>query len=526
MRHHSPDVASVSEIREVGRYEIVREIGRGGTAVVYLARQTDLDRSVALKELGAFRASNPAFVERFLRESRLTGALNHPNIVTVHEYFEHDGTPFIAMEYLERGSLRPYVRRLDVTQIAGVLEGLLAGLAHAASHGVVHRDLKPENVMLTSTGGVKIADFGMAKVRELHAAEELTASGTTVGTPAYMAPEQALGAAVTPRTDLYSVGVIAYELLAGRVPFDQAEAPMAIMLRHLNEEAPPLLELMPELDPQLAAWVERMLAKRPEDRPAGAADAWDELEELVIGSEGPRWRRRSRVVEPGAAPAALLSEPPTRGTMLFTKQLGRTRGRRWAAGAALGLLVAAGAGAAVLLADDSPSATTTSLRTTIETRTEETTPVGHAIEGPVLGKIRLDRTGDPLQVSLRLTSGALGAGNVVVRDGDLTDGRGLLQLLQKGARATTRGGTFGPVSLLVRKAPGVVRIDVGVEPGSFARMTARRADRNRVVVQLARAEAPVTGGTPPSSGGTDTTSTTTTPVTKPPRHKQPAIDTG
>src|SRR5262249_35164929 len=159
------------------------------------------------------RASDPSFVQRFLRESRLTGSLNHPNIVTVHEYFEHEGTPFIAMEYFERGSLRPHVGRLDLSRIAGVLEGLLAGLAYAETEGIVHRDLKPETVMVSSGGTVKIADFGMAKARELHAAVELTASGTTVGTPAYMAPEQARGSAVGPATDLYSLGVIAYELL-------------------------------------------------------------------------------------------------------------------------------------------------------------------------------------------------------------------------------------------------------------------------------------------------------------------------
>jgi serine/threonine protein kinase len=127
--------------RVVGRYEILREVGRGGMAVVWLARQTDLDRNVALKELAAFRAADPAAAGRFLRESRFAGSLNHPSIVTVHDYFEHDGTPYLAMEYFERGSLRRYVDRLTVAQTAGVLEGLLAGLAFAASRGIVHRDL-------------------------------------------------------------------------------------------------------------------------------------------------------------------------------------------------------------------------------------------------------------------------------------------------------------------------------------------------------------------------------------------------
>ena len=153
-----PDV-----LKTVGRYEILREIGRGGMAMVYLARQTDLDRFVALKELAAFHASDAAFAQRFLRESRVAGSLSHPNIVTVHDYFEHDGTPYIAMEYVERGSLRPYVGHMTLAQIGGVLEGLLAGLAHAEQHGIVHRDLKPENLMVTVDGRVKIADFGIAK---------------------------------------------------------------------------------------------------------------------------------------------------------------------------------------------------------------------------------------------------------------------------------------------------------------------------------------------------------------------------
>src|SRR6187200_2123487 len=156
-----PDV-----MKTVGRYEILRDIGRGGMAIVYLARQTDLDRFVALKELGAFHASDPSFAQRFLRESRVAGSLSHPNVVTVHDYFEHDGTPYIAMEYVERGSLRPYVGRMTPAQIGGVLDAVFAGLSGAEQLGIVHRDLKPENLMVTSSGGVKIADFGIAKAAQ------------------------------------------------------------------------------------------------------------------------------------------------------------------------------------------------------------------------------------------------------------------------------------------------------------------------------------------------------------------------
>src|SRR3954469_13702042 len=242
--------------RSVGRYEILRELGRGGMAIVYLARQPDLDRHVALKELSAFHASDPQFARRFLRESRLAGSLSHPNIVTVHDYFEWEGTPYIAMEYVSRGSLRPYVGRLSLGQVIGTIEGILAGLAHAETKGIVHRDLKPENVMVNEEGRVKIADFGIAKAgSDVATGAFLTATGTTVGTPAYMAPEQAMAKEVGPWTDLYSTGVIAFELLAGRVPFHDTETPWAVLHSQIYDPPPPLRELDPELDPRLVAWV-------------------------------------------------------------------------------------------------------------------------------------------------------------------------------------------------------------------------------------------------------------------------------
>ena len=286
-----PDV-----LKTVGRYEILREVGRGGMAMVYLARQTDLDRFVALKELAAFHASDAAFAQRFLRESRVAGSLSHPNIVTVHDYFEHDGTPYIAMEYVERGSLRPFVGQLSPAQIGGVLEGLLAGLAQAEQHGIVHRDLKPENLMVTSDGRVKIADFGIAKATtQMQTGAFLTATGTTVGTPTYMAPEQAMAQDIGPWTDLYSVGCMAFELFTGKVPFHDSDAPMAILLRHVNEEIPAVKSIVPSVDQGVSDWIEQLLVKDPKARTQSANEAWDEFEELIIGLLGPRWRRSARL---------------------------------------------------------------------------------------------------------------------------------------------------------------------------------------------------------------------------------------
>jgi protein kinase-like protein len=303
--------------RSVGRYEIVRELGRGGMAIVYLARQPDLDRLVALKELSAFHATDPQFARRFLRESRLAGSLSHPNIVTVHDYFEWEGTPYIAMEYVSRGSLRPYVGRLSLAQVVGTIEGILAGLAHAETKGIVHRDLKPENVMVNEEGRVKIADFGIAKAGSgVATGAFLTATGTTVGTPAYMAPEQAMAKEVGPWTDLYSLGVMAYEMLVGRLPFPEDEAPLAILMRQVNEPVPPPRSINPELDDELADWIEQMLVKDPAQRIRNATDAWDELEESVIRIFGARWRREARLPAPAAASDSPrpLTPAPFKGT--------------------------------------------------------------------------------------------------------------------------------------------------------------------------------------------------------------------
>ena len=216
--------------------------------------------------------------ERFSREARVAGALSHPNIATVFEAFEHEGVPYIAVEYLERGSMRPLVKSLSLPQTVGVLEGLLAGLAHAHARGVVHRDLKPENILITDGGAMKIADFGIAKAyNQVWTANYPTATGMAIGTPAYMAPEQALGRGIGPWTDLYAAGVIAFELITGRLP-DGSCAPGG--------------------DPALARWVARLLRTDPEERIASAALAHEQLEEIALAALGPRWRRDAALAEP------------------------------------------------------------------------------------------------------------------------------------------------------------------------------------------------------------------------------------
>jgi hypothetical protein len=288
-----------SSLRRVGGYEIVDVIARGGMAVVFRARQPALSRIAALKQLD-LRSDDPRMVARFVRESRLAAGLEHPHIVSVFDFFEHAGVPYIAMEYLARGSLRPFVGHLSQPQIFGVLEGVLAGLAHAQEQSLAHRDLKPENVLLTDRGGVKIADFGIAKAYS-NVTAQLTETGVAVGTPAYMAPEQAQAAEVGPSTDLYAVGVMAFELFSGRTPFDGDGHPIALLLQHISEPPPPLTNV----DPRVAAWVAGMLEKQPQDRPANAIAAWQSLEDVVVDLHGPLWRREAPIM-PAAAPRESL----------------------------------------------------------------------------------------------------------------------------------------------------------------------------------------------------------------------------
>jgi hypothetical protein len=292
-------------------------------ATVHLARQLDLDRLVALKRLDGLADEGDVRVRRFVREARLAGSLSHPNIVTVHDAFEVDGVPYIAMEFVPGGTLREVLVGLSLEQIAGVLDGVLAGLAHAEHRGIVHRDLKPENLMVTAEGGIKITDFGIAKATSAAHGEDgpLTTAGVAIGTPAYMAPEQALAEEAGPRTDLYAVGVIAFELFAGRVPFEDRETPMRVLMQHVNEPPPTVAELRPRVDPELSTWVAGLLAKEPRDRPPGAAAARERLEDIVLRLRGGRWRREAPLPfvagdEPAPtaplAAAALLSGGRTR----------------------------------------------------------------------------------------------------------------------------------------------------------------------------------------------------------------------
>jgi serine/threonine protein kinase len=208
---------------------------------------------------------------------------------------------------------------MTASQRGGALEGVLAGLSAAEQRGIVHRDLKPENLMVTSDGGVTIADFGIAKAtQDTQTGMVVTPTGTAVGTPTYMAPEQAMAKEIGPRTDLCSVGCIACELYTGRPPFHDADTPMAILRRHVTEPLPRACDVA-DVDGAISDWIERMTAKDPAQRPESAMAAWEQPEELLIDTLGPRWRRESRLADPPsrAAEAGPAPAEPTPSSVEF-----------------------------------------------------------------------------------------------------------------------------------------------------------------------------------------------------------------
>jgi serine/threonine-protein kinase len=249
-----------------GRYEIEELVGTGGMSSVYRARDSVLERRVALKVLHEHFSADPDYVERFRREARAIARLNHPNIVTVIDRGEFGKRQFIVFEHIPGENLKEVVERegqLPVAQALALTHQIARGLAFAHQHGVVHRDVKPQNVLLDESGTAKVTDFGIA--RSLDPGEELTQTGTLLGTSDYIAPEQASGQPVDARSDQYSLGVLLYELLTGEVPYP-ADSFMAVAMRHLRDPVPSVRERRPDVPDRVDQIVARAMAKPPEDR--------------------------------------------------------------------------------------------------------------------------------------------------------------------------------------------------------------------------------------------------------------------
>ncbi|MBL9122119.1 MAG: serine/threonine protein kinase [Planctomycetaceae bacterium] len=293
--------------RQLGDYRLLRRLGRGAMAEVYLAEQASLRRQVAIKVLKRDLASDANYIRRFQLEAQAAAALVHANIVQIHEVGCVDGIHYIAQEYVPGRNLNEYLARFGppgAKRAVSMIRQMAAALAKAADQGIVHRDIKPENIMLGAGGELKVADFGLARAAGDGNGLNLTQIGMTMGTPLYMSPEQVEGKPLDPRSDIYSLGVTCYHLLAGQPPF-AGDTPLAVALQHLKGTPDPLTSLRPDLPVELCRTVHRMLAKQPEDRQPSARDVLRELRALALDEPDEAW--------PELAPGEESPESPRYG---------------------------------------------------------------------------------------------------------------------------------------------------------------------------------------------------------------------
>src|ERR671924_70628 len=262
------------------RFRLEERIGSGGMSSVYRAFDPTLERSVAIKLMHRDISTDPDQLERFRREARAVAQLNHPHVVTVIDAGEDEGAPYIVFEYVEGETLKDRIRRngrLPVAEAVAYAIEIARALECAHSHRLVHRDVKPQNVLIDPDGRAKVTDFGIARSLE---ATGLTATGRVVGTTDYVSPEQAMGEDVDERSDVYSLGVVLYEMLTGDVPF-RAETQVGVAMKHVNEPMPDVQARRPEVSAAVAAVVDRATTKDPRDRYATVAEMVRDLEQTL-----------------------------------------------------------------------------------------------------------------------------------------------------------------------------------------------------------------------------------------------------
>ena len=303
--------------RYIGKYRVKGELGRGGMGTVYLAEQPGLGREVAIKELIQSAATDPVALKRFLQEAQVMARTSHPNLVQVHDLELTSEANYIVLEFVRGQSLRDWLNRgpIPPPQVFAVMHGVLQALDYAHKHAIVHRDMKPENVLLSDDGMVKVADFGIARLTDdTGMGGTATKTGTTVGTPQYMSPEQVASSKVDGRSDLYSAGIMFYELVAGQPPFTATEAdgPFTLMAKHVQAPPKPPSLHRPGLDPELEVAILKSLSKRPEDR-YQTGQEFDDTISRIADRLFPGWQRSlepgadlSKMV-PGAAPRAAIA---------------------------------------------------------------------------------------------------------------------------------------------------------------------------------------------------------------------------
>jgi hypothetical protein len=314
--------------RQIGKYRIKSELGRGGMGAVYLAEQMGLGREVAIKELIPSAAADPTALMRFMQEAQVMARTSHPNLVQVHDLEQIGEANYIVLEFVRGKSLREWVNQgpIPMPQTFAVMHGVLQALDYAHRHSIVHRDMKPENVLLSDEGAVKVADFGIARLTDdSGAGSTATKTGTTVGTPQYMSPEQVASSKVDGRSDLYSAGIMFYELVVGQPPFTASEAdgPFTLMAKHVQAPPKPPSVHKPGLDLRLEEVILKSLSKRPEER-YQTGQEFDDAMSRVADRLSPGWQRS---LEPGAdlskmVPAAALyaTTPPVVGMPVMPAQ--------------------------------------------------------------------------------------------------------------------------------------------------------------------------------------------------------------
>src|SRR5438067_1839981 len=319
-----PSIASITTPpqvpgeRYIGKYRVRGELGRGGMGTVYLAEQPGLGREVAIKEL--IQSADPMALRRFLQEAQVMARTSHPNLVQVHDMELQGNVNYLVMEFIRGRSLRDWISEKPIPppQVFAVMHGVLQALEYAHRHAIVHRDMKPENVLISEDGLVKVADFGIARLMDdTGVGGTATKTGTTVGTPQYMSPEQVASSKVDGRSDLYSAGIMFYELVVGQPPFtaSDADGPFTLMAKHVQAPPKPPSVFRPGLNPELELIILKSLSKRPEDR-FQSGHEFDDAMSRVADQMCPGWQRSlepgadlSRMV-PQATPATAIPSTP------------------------------------------------------------------------------------------------------------------------------------------------------------------------------------------------------------------------
>jgi serine/threonine protein kinase len=307
------------------RYVLGDLLGSGGMARVFLAHDEALDRDVALKILWEQYADNEEFVERFKREARSAAALSHPNIVSVYDWgCSEDEMYYMVMEYVPGGTLKDHIideGALDPCIVAELGCQVAEALGFAHKRGVIHRDVKPQNILLTASGEAKVADFGIARAVGAMAATSVSQTGTVLGTVGYMSPEQAMGEPVGPQSDLYSLGVVLYEMLTGNLPYE-ADSAIAMAVKHVSAPVRPPKEVNPEIPEGMNALVTGLLAKKAEDRHGSAVEVAEDLRRVRYG-----------LLPLGLGPTVAVKEVPSRISAQATTPIPlaapANKGKKW-----------------------------------------------------------------------------------------------------------------------------------------------------------------------------------------------------